>query len=397
MSAAQTLAHRGVHCTLIEKGPCVGGRPLDLACKGKVQCVKCDVCLSMDKVAPLSQDPLISVVNEARLDMLERDHGIYKATIAIGPRSIDDSKCDRCGKCAAVCPSKAVSRQATGQGFVYRIDQDVCHDRELGCALCSAACPSGAIDLDREEELWAVEADAIVVAVGARTYDPTPEARLGLGTVPGVITSASLESMLNSEGKVNVPGVKALGKVAFIQCVGSRDPHRGMPLCSKVCCKYALKLGRYLVAQDPQVELAFLFMDWRPYDRQDDLLAWASQDHRVRAIRSRPAEIGVSIGGKPEVRYVSPDDGNVMTEEFDLVVLSVGMGPSTSNNFLAEAMGIKLNPHGHFFSEGKQARALEAKGLVFAGACTGPKDIEESAMEGVVAAAKVVRYLEGSE
>jgi heterodisulfide reductase subunit A len=170
-----------------------------------------------------------------------------------------------------------------------------------------------------------------------------------------------------------------------------------MPLCSKVCCKYALKLGRYLVSQDPRVELAFLFMDWRPYDRQDDLLAWASQDHRVRAIRSRPAEIGFSIGGKPEVRYASPDDGNVITEEFDLVVLSVGMGPSTSNDFLAEAMGIKLNPHGHFFNEGKQARALEAKGLVFAGACTGPKDIEESAMEGVVAAAKVARYLEGSE
>ena len=394
MSAAQTLAHRGVHCTLVEKGPCIGGRPLDLACKGKVQCVKCDVCLSMDKVAPLSQDPLISVVSEARMDMLERDHGIYKATIAIGPRSIDDSKCERCGKCAAACPSKAVLRHATRQGFVYRIDHDACRSLE-GCTICAAACPSGAIDLDREEEQWAVEADAIVVAVGARTYDPTSEARLGLGTVPGVMTSDSLESMLASEGRVKVPGGTTLKKVAFIQCVGSRDPHRGMPLCSKVCCKYALKLGRYLVAQDPQVELAFLFMDWRPYDRQDDLLGWASQNNKVRAIRSRPAEISISERGRPEVRYASPSDGSVTAEEFDLVVLSVGMGPSTSNQFLAEAMGIKLNPHGHFFSEGKQARALEAKGLVFAGACTGPKDIEESAMEGVVAAAKVVRYLEG--
>lgn len=87
----------------------------------------------------------------------------------------------------------------------------------------------------------------------------------------------------------------------------------------------------------------------------------------------------------------------MIEEEFDLVVLSVGMVPSPSNALVAETMGVKLNQHGYFFAEGKQARALESKGLVFAGACTGPKDIEESSMEGTVAAGKIIRYLEGAQ
>jgi heterodisulfide reductase subunit A len=396
MSAASILARQGTHCTIIEKGPCIGGKSLDLACKGRVRCVKCDVCLSTDKVDPLLQDPLISVVTEARLDMLERDHGVYRATIAIGPRSIDDTKCDDCGRCVQACPSKAILRRATKQGFVHRIDPDACLNRERGCSLCLDACSAGAIDLDQEEEQWSVEADAIVVALGFDTYDPTRESRLGLGLIPGVITSGQLESEINRTGMVLVPGTQDVPKrVAFIQCVGSRDPHLGLQLCSKVCCKYALKLGKYIISLDQDVELTYLFMDWRPYDRQDDLLGWARTDKNVRAVRSRPAEVVTSPDGRPLVRYAAPGDGMVMEEEFDLVVLSVGMVPSPSNTTVAETMGVRLNQHGYFFTEGKQARALESRGLVFAGACTGPKDIEESSMEGTVAAGKIIRYLEG--
>jgi heterodisulfide reductase subunit A len=396
MSAASTLARHGTHCTIIEKGPCIGGTSLDLACKGRVQCVKCDVCLSTDKVDPLLQDPMVSVVTEARLDMLERDHGVYRATIALGPRYIDDSKCDGCGRCAQVCPSRAILRKATRQGFVHRIDPDACQEKDAGCTLCSDACPAGSIDLGQEEGQWSVEADAIVVAVGFETYDPRRESRLGHGWVPGVITSGSLESEINRIGTVLVPGThEAPKRVAFIQCVGSRDPHLGLQLCSKVCCKYSLKLGKFLVSSDKDVKLTYLFMDWRPYDRQDDLLAWAQANKNVRAVRSRPAEIVPSSDGRPMVRYAAPGDGQVIEEEFDMVVLSVGMVPSPSNALVAETMGVKLNQHGYFFAEGKQARAWESKGLVFAGACTGPKDIEECSMEGAVAAGKVIRYLEG--
>lgn len=393
-AAASTLARFGVPSTIIEKGPCIGGLANQLACKGDRECVKCDVCLAVDSSVSVLQEPQIKVVTGARIDLLERDMGRYRITLEQRP-GVDDAKCDRCGRCTDACPSSAISRYATREGTVVRIDPDRCTHDTTDCQACQDACHGSAIDLEAEMEAWQVEGDALIVATGAAPFDPKLDPRLGYGMVPGVVTSLETEQQMNHNGKLPDPIGKGVKKVAFIQCVGSRDPHLGAQLCSKVCCKYAMKIGRQAMTADPSLEISIYFMDWRPTDRSEDLLAWSRSNKNVRAIRSRPAEVVPGDDGRPNVRYAAPGDGQIIDEGFDLVVLSLGLRPGPDNGTLSDMLGAKLNPNGFFFSEGKMVSALESKGVFFAGACAGPKDIEESAMEGTVAAMKATRYLEG--
>jgi len=396
ISAALTLAQMGVRSTIADSAPCIGGIPNDLSCKGDRECVKCDVCLATDKVPLAMQNGLITFMNGSKLDMLERDLGRYKATMSKLPNPIDDSRCTRCGRCLDACPASSIVRHESREGIFYRIDQERCLHDINGCRLCADACKEFHFDIDMEEEAVEIEADAVLVSIGAKAYDPSPEGRLGYGIIDGVVTSLDVEKGLNRMdelGRRIVSG--SVSRMCMVQCVGSRDPRIGSQLCSKVCCKYSMKIAKLVRTRSPGTEITIFFMDWRPTDRTDDLLAWAFSDGKVKAVRSRPSEIFEGDDGRPVVRCALPGDTNVAEEPFDLVVLSLGLRPSKDNAEIADILGVKLNPHGFFFGDGKQVRALESKGVFFAGACTGPKDIEESSMEGAIAASKMFRYLEG--
>jgi heterodisulfide reductase subunit A-like polyferredoxin len=396
ISAASTLSRFGIASTIVEKGPCIGGLANELACKGDRECVRCDVCLAVDSVTSALQDGKIKVITGAKVDLLEREVGRYRATLELHHKDIDDKLCDRCGRCTDACPSNAVLRHATRDGAVYRIDQDRCGHDSTDCQGCADACPRSAIDLDGEVETWQVEADAIILATGSTAFDPKLDVRLGYGTVNGVITSLQAEQSVNATGHLPDPLGLGVGKIAFIQCVGSRDPHLGAQLCSKVCCKYAMKLAKQATMADPKLEVSIFFMDWRPTDRSDDLLAWSRSTEKVKAVRSRPSEIFTGEDGRPTIRFASPGDEAISESAFDLVILSLGLRPNPDNALMADMLGARLNPHGFFFGEGKMVNALEAKGIFFSGACAGPKDIEESAMDGASAALKAARYLEAS-
>jgi heterodisulfide reductase subunit A len=235
-----------------------------------------------------------------------------------------------------------------------------------------------------------VEADAVIIAIGAQPFDPALDPRLGYGVVNGVLTAKDLETRLK-DGRW--PDGKPPSKVAFIQCVGSRTSKEGTQLCSKACCKYAFKLATLIREIAPAAEQTFFFMDWRPCDSADDLLAWAKRQKLLKAVRSRPAEVIQGDGG-PIVRYAEEGDSQVAEESFDIVILSVGMVPASDAPMTASMLGAKLDPQGFFFSEGRQAAGLERRGIFIAGACAGPKEIEETLIEAEVAAAKAAAFLE---
>ncbi len=233
-----------------------------------------------------------------------------------------------------------------------------------------------------DEELVA---EAVVVATGALPYDADRDPRLHHLDCPDVLSSQEIERTLMEKGRIVVPSTGTPPKdLAILQCVGSRDVRRGMPYCSKACCKYAFKLGRHLRSLHPELKVTFFFMDWRPLeDDKNALEEWAAQDGRVRIVRSRPSE--VLPGDRPIVRYAPPGD-LVVEEDFDLVMLSVGLVPLPGNPDLARSLGIAVDPYGFLVSD--------RRNVLIAGTCSGPKDIRESVEDGVTAAGLAARVLE---
>jgi heterodisulfide reductase subunit A len=230
-----------------------------------------------------------------------------------------------------------------------------------------------------------VRAGAVIIATGALPYDPLVDARLHHGECSDVLSALEVERMLATTNGLVVPSTgKAPREMAMVQCVGSRDVARGMPYCSKACCKYAHRIGERLRHLIPELRISVFYMDWRPLGEPPGALdQWAARDGLVRLVRSRPAE--VIVGSRPSLRYASPDD-KVEVESFDIVMLSVGLMPDPENVRLVGLFGLKIDELGLLSSP--------LDDVVVAGTCGGPKDIRESVEEGTAAAGRVAGRLE---
>ncbi|MDA8193766.1 MAG: FAD-dependent oxidoreductase [Thermaerobacter sp.] len=237
---------------------------------------------------------------------------------------------------------------------------------------------------------------AVVLATGFTHFDPRRDTKYGYGLFPDVITGAELEEMMAS-GPVTRPSTGEVPKsVAFIYCVGSRDRQVGNTYCSRVCCAVSAKQGIEVREQLPGARLVMFYMDVRTYGLWEDELYWrAQEDAGVVYVKGRVAEI-TQRDGRPVLKGEDTLVRGPFEWEFDLVVLAAGMEPGEATAELAAQFGIEREPHGFF----QQTRPMENAsvtshpGVFVAGAASGPKTIEDSVMEGEVAAMAVLRYLD---
>ncbi len=396
IAAALNLAERGIFTTIVERSPSLGGRASELCCKGKVECVRCDVCLSMDKLYEVAQSRFIRVFTGSEVTRLTGKPGAFRATIARKHQYVSEEACTACGACAEVCPVPGSAIRPNYHRSVpktYRIDEGACVRLGDGeCDKCAKVCPAEAVNFSARGTKRYLTFNAVIVASGYSPFDAAEDKRLGYGAVKDVLTSLEVEKMINDTGRLVVPstGIRPK-KLAIIQCVGSRDERKGVPYCSKVCCKYALKIGQLVKLHDPDASVSFFFMDWRSYDLVDnELLEWGKKTAGVSVVRSRPAEILASESGKPLLRFVRTTEEKVEEEEFDLVMLSIGMLPPIDSKKVADILGTGTTDFGFISAEG-------AKGIFAAGCCAGPKDIEESFMDGVAAAGKAASLIGGAK
>lgn len=250
------------------------------------------------------------------------------------------------------------------------------------------------VTLDNDGKTIERQVAALVVAAGIDPYDAHLKGEYGYGYLKNVLTARDLELMLREKGAIFRPsdGISPQ-KIAFFQCVGSRDQSAGNLYCSQVCCAYALRLIRLIRHTYPDITIAFYYMDIQPAGVNfANFLSRCRDDKSIRFIRSIPSKVyHAPATDSLSVKFVDPDQGNVKEEHFDMVILSVGMTLKKDAKLTAALLGMAFDEDG-FISEGLQAK----EGIFATGACTGPKDIERSLTQAKSTAANVYQYVIGS-
>jgi heterodisulfide reductase subunit A-like polyferredoxin len=265
------------------------------------------------------------------------------------------------------------------------------------CMQCVVACQAGAVAHDQGPQTLDLNVGAVVLAPGFQPYDPAKYAAYHYAQYPGVVTSMEFERILSASGPfaghlIRPSDHKEPKKIAWLQCVGSRDLHHcDNSYCSSVCCMYAIKQAVIAKehAKEYDLECAIFFMDMRTHGKDFEKYYWrAEQEHGVRFIRSRVHSIDPVPGSDDvSIRYLD-EKGELHTEIFNMVVLSVGLEASQAALDLGKTLGIDVRPETRFANTSKFTPVSTNKeGVYVCGVFQSPKDIPQSVMEASAAAA----------
>ncbi len=336
--------------------------------------------------------------------------------------------CQACGACAIVCPTGAIdlttitNRRVKPHITEYdaslgprpsidlahpqaaprvpAIDRESCVKFRTGdCGICSEVCEANAIDYDQKNESIDLEVGAVVLTPGFEAFDATRRGEFGFGFAPNVLTNVQFERMLSASGPTSGHILRPSDgsvpkKLAFIQCVGSRDSTCGNEYCSSVCCMAATKEAIIAKDHEPDLDVTIFFLDLRAFGKDfDRYCERAEKQLGVRYIRSFISRT-YEMPHTKNLRLVHMDESmRQVEEEFDMVVLSLGLEPSASLKEQAERFEVALNRFG--FAKTSELDPLETSrpGIFVGGAFQEPKDIPDTVMQASAAAAKAMTLL----
>ncbi|RZB33623.1 MAG: heterodisulfide reductase subunit A2 [Desulfobacteraceae bacterium Eth-SRB2] len=327
------------------------------------------------------------------------------------PRYVDMDKCIACGLCAEKCPKKVPDaydgnlskrkaiyvQYAQAVPLKYVIDPEQCIYFKKGkCKACEKLCPSHAIKFDDQERELTLKVGAVVLAQGSRAFDPAVHDTFGYTKHPNIVTSLEFERILSASGPygghlVRPSDKKEPEKIAWLQCIGSRDEHLGAKgYCSGVCCTYAIKEA--MLAKEHSsgdLDTAIFYIDIRTYGKDFERYYNRAKDDGVRFVKSKITHIAPVDGtGRHMIRHVDAS-GRRVEEAFDIVVLSVGLMVGREGAELAQRLGVDLN-HYNFAETGSFEPVASSKpGIYVCGAFQAPKDIPSSVIDSSAAAGVV--------
>ncbi|UCF94382.1 MAG: FAD-dependent oxidoreductase, partial [Desulfobacterales bacterium] len=335
------------------------------------------------------------------------------------PRFVDMDKCIACGACAEKCPKKVPNTHDRGLGhrkaayvpyaqavpLKYALDPRQCIYLTRGkCRACEKFCPTGAIVFDDRPKEIALNVGAVILALGSETFDPGTYDTYGYSKSANIVTSLEFERILSASGPYGGHLVRPSdrsepAKIAWLQCVGSRDNHLGAKgYCSGVCCTYAIKEA--ILAREHShkgLDAAIFYIDVRTFGKDfERYYNHARDDLGVRFVKSRITHVEPMNGARRHlIRYVD-DSGTTLSEEFDMVVLSVGLRVSDQTAAVAHRLGIALNHYQYAQTRGSDPVQSSRPGIYVCGAFQAPKDIPSAVIDASAAAGMVGRALADS-
>ena len=411
IQASLDIANTGHKVILIEKDPSIGGHMSQLS--ETFPTLDCSQCILTPRMVEVAQHPNITLYTYAELESLEGFIGNFKAKIRRKSKSLDEKLCTGCGLCTTKCPMKKVPSEFN-EGLGYRpaiyvpfpqavpnkpvIDRIHCTYYIKGkCRICEKVCPTQAIRFDQEDQIVEAEVGAIVIATGfaVKQTDFFPE--YGYGKYPDVITGLQFERLASASGptlgEIRRPSDgKIPEKIVFLACAGSRDPAKGIPYCSKICCMYIAKHAMLYQHKVHGGKSYVFYMDIRAGGKMyEEFVRRAIEDDGVNYIRGRVSRI-YEKNGKLIVNGADTLLGAMPVEiEADMVVLATAGVANDGAEELAQKLHVSYDPY-HFFAEAHpKLKPVETNtgGIFLAGACQAPRDIPESVSMASGAAVKV--------
>jgi heterodisulfide reductase subunit A len=416
IQAALDLADSGFYVYLVEKSSSIGGKMSQLDKTFPTN--DCSMCILSPKLVECGNHLNIEILTLSEIESVAGEEGDFHVRLIQHPRYIDVDKCIACGTCAEKCPKKLADDYNTGLmkrravyirypqavPLKYVVDKENCIYFEKGkCRACEKFCPADAIDFDQKEIERTIDVGAIILACGFQPYDPAISDSYQYGRSPNVVTSLEFERILSASGPyqghlVRPSDAREPKKIAWLQCVGSRNTRIGNKgYCSSVCCTYAIKQA--IVAKehsDGLLDTAVFYIDIRTHGK--DFEKFFNRAKGEMGVRFEKSRINSILPGRDEgnleITYLN-GEGKVAKEDFDMVVLSVGLDIPQESIDLAQKMGIELN-HYNFVRTGSfDPLQTSRPGIFVCGAFQGPRDIPETVIQASGSAAAASSLLSG--
>ncbi|THB71443.1 MAG: CoB--CoM heterodisulfide reductase iron-sulfur subunit A family protein [Desulfobulbaceae bacterium] len=412
MQSALDLANSGLLVHMINDEPSIGGTMSRL--DKTFPTGDCAMCMISPRMVESSRHPNIRMYTMASVTSVEGEAGNFTVTLKEKARYVDPDRCTGCGACEEKCPSRVTNVFNLGldkRRAIYALfPQAVPNTRAIDpehclyltknvCKKCEKVCDAVAINFDDTDKEYELTVGSIILTPGAKTYDPSINQDFGYGRIENVVTALQFERLLSASGpcggEVERPTDKAHPKrLAWIQCVGSRNEHNANPWCSSVCCMYAAKQSIIAKEHDPEVEATIFYMDLRAFGKDfDKYIDKAKNDSGVtyrRAMVSQIIEEPETLS--PIIHYID-EDGKRIQETFDMVILSIGFEPREQAAAFAQTFGIETDDYG--FAKTSKLKPVETSrpGVYVAGIYQGPKDIPETVIQGSGASARAMSLL----
>jgi len=411
IQSALDLAEQGFKVYLVERSPSIGGRMAQL--DKTFPTLDCSSCILTPKMVEVSRHENVKLLTYSEIKSIEGYVGNFEVTVMKKPRYIRGELCKACGICADKCPVRIPNefdlelceRKAVYIPFPqavplkYTIDPDHCLYYTKGvCKVCEKFCPEKAIEFEQIPEEIKIEIGAIIIATGYDLYDCSQKYEYGYGTYKNVITNLEFERLVSASGptlgKILRPSDhKRPRKVAFLQCVGSRDTNSNR-YCSRICCMVSIKQAHQIKEKYPDAEAVIFYTDLRCSGKGYEEFLERVQSEGVRLVRGRVAEINELDSGNMKLRYENTYLGEIFDEEFDLTVLAAGIVPS-KNLDIKNMLKLPTSPDGFLAESHPKLRPVETfiNGVYICGVAQAPKDIPDTVAQASAAASRASSLL----
>ena len=397
IQAALDLATSGYKVYLVERAPTIGGKMAQLDKTFPTN--DCSMCIESPKFIECDRHPNIDILTYTEVEEVAGEAGDFEVTLTRKARYVKEDLCTGCTVCAEYCPipipdpfnqelsnNKAIHIYFSQAVPLVPYIDDRCRflDDEK-CTICESVCKNNAIDLHQKPQRQVVKVGAIVLSPGTGVFDPGLRGDYGYGKLANVVTSLDFERLLCAtgphEGEILRPSDhEHPHKIAWIHCVGSRQVlEGGHSYCSSVCCSYVQKQVILTKDHDADVEAVIFHNDIRSFGKDFERFYQRTANlPGVEFIRSY-VDIGREMPDTKNVtiRYATAE-GGVQEQEFDLVVLGVGLTPPAHAARLAAQFGIELDAHGYCKTNPGNPIETTRPGVFVSGAFQGPMDIPES-------------------